>query len=313
MRPSVFRVHAALITGQLMFGGGSVVGKLGVAAFNPLMFALIREVRMPAHYSHMFLEPHPISDWNCCTGTTDERSFLRLPFQVVAGALLLLWAFYKDGRQQPRARDAFLFIGCGLFIFMNQACFIVGDKLVGAIIGSAWQPTQPVFTLIISILLGWEQLTLGKTAGITLSFSGAAFMVLYGKDFGAKDAGSLIAGNILFFANCLGACIYLPPWPPLYRPLPPPQAVDAAAICFYLAVLPNCCPATLPNCCSTLLLCCPTTLLLCCTAALRTVCCWTGTSLFVICAKVALGRGYPPSTVTAWSYLTGATMVVSSK
>lgn len=43
-RPSVFRIHAALIMGQILFGGGSVVGKLGVEAFNPLIFALIREV-----------------------------------------------------------------------------------------------------------------------------------------------------------------------------------------------------------------------------------------------------------------------------
>ena len=41
------------------FGGGSVVGKLGVERFNPLVFALIRE--------------------------------------VAAGALLLLWALRCDG------------------------------------------------------------------------------------------------------------------------------------------------------------------------------------------------------------------------
>lgn len=35
-----------------------------------------------------------------------------------------------------------------------------------------------------------------------------------------------------------------------------------------------------------------------------------GTSLYVICAKVALGRGYKPSTVTAWSYLAGAGMLL---
>lgn len=158
-------------------------------------------------------------------------------WQGIAGVLLLIWAQHKDGRLVPRGRDALLFISCGAFIFLNQACFIVGDKLAGAIIGSAWQPTQPVFTLLISLFLGWEKLTVGKTAGIGLSFAGAAFMVTYGEDFGAEGAGSLIAGNVLFFFNCLG------------------------------------------------------------------------TSLYVICAKIALGRGYPPSTVTAWSYLAGASML----
>jgi len=112
-RPSVWLSHGALILAQCIFGGGSVVGKLGVARFNPLVFALIRE--------------------------------------AAAGALLLLWALRRDGCVPlRRGRDAWLFLGCGVFIFTNQAAFIVGDKLAGAVLASAWQPTQPVFTLLIS-------------------------------------------------------------------------------------------------------------------------------------------------------------------
>ena len=66
-----------------------------------------------------------------------------------------------------------------------------------------------MFTLLISLCLGWERLTLGKTAGIALSFAGAAFMVTYGEDFGGAGAGSLIAGNALFFLNCLGTSLYV--------------------------------------------------------------------------------------------------------
>ena len=33
------------------------------------------------------------------------------------------------------------------------------------------------------------------------------------------------------------------------------------------------------------------------------------TALYVICVKLALARGYPPSTITAWSYACGATMM----
>jgi len=197
--PSALLVHSALITGQVLFGGGSVVGKLGVASFNPMMFALIRE--------------------------------------GVAGVLLLAWAIYKDGFRRPKLADTGVFLACGFFIFTNQACFIVGDKLAGAVIGSAWQPTQPVFTLLISMLVGWERFTLGKGAGILISLGGAVFMVVYGADFGSKDATSLLAGNALFFFNCMG------------------------------------------------------------------------TSMYVICAKVVLLRGYPASSVTAWSYLVGALLL----
>lgn len=110
----------------------------------------------------------------------------------------------------------------------------MGDKLAGAVLASAWQPTQPVFTLLISIGLGWERCTLGKAAGILISFGGAAFMVTFGQDLSGAPATQALVGNLLLFLNCLGTCLY------------------------------------------------------------------------VICAKLALARGYPPSTVTAWSYVCGA-------
>ena len=101
-RPPLWRVHGALILGQCIFGGGSIVGKLGVARFNPMVFALIRE--------------------------------------VAAGILLMMFALYQDGRVRLHRRDALIFFGCGVFIFTNQAAFIVGDKLAGAVLASAWQP-----------------------------------------------------------------------------------------------------------------------------------------------------------------------------
>ena len=193
-------VHGALILTQVMFGGGSVVGKLGVSSFNPMLFALIRE--------------------------------------AVAGIILFCWALYVDGTQHLKSKmDVLLFFLCGLFIFSNQAFFIIGDKLASPVIASAWQPTQPVFTLMISLLLGWERLTALKAMGIAISFGGAAFMVAYGTDFTSQGSLQLVMGNVFFFLNCLG------------------------------------------------------------------------TSLYVIMAKVMLRRGYPPSTVTAWSYLNGACLM----
>jgi len=41
--PSQWRVQGALILTQITFGGGAVVGKFGIANFNPALFALIRE------------------------------------------------------------------------------------------------------------------------------------------------------------------------------------------------------------------------------------------------------------------------------
>jgi len=165
--PSALQVHGALILAQVLFGGGAVVGKLGVEAFNPLVFALVRE--------------------------------------GVAGPLLLLVAFAREGLILPRRGDVSLFLILGLCIFGNQALFIIGDKLSGPILASAWQPSQPVFTLVISLALRWEKFTLGKVLGICASFAGGAFMVLYGQTLGSVGA----IGNAMFAFNCLGTSLYV--------------------------------------------------------------------------------------------------------
>lgn len=169
--PSVWLIHLALITSQCLFGAGSVVGKLGVSRFNPMIFALIRESS--------------------------------------AGVILLAIAVCKEGCKLPLAKDVRILIVCGFFIFINQACFIVGDKLAGSTLASAWQPTQPVFTLMISLFLGWELFTVGKVAGIIISCSGAAFMVLDSTEVASSSSGYAIAGNALLMANCLGSSLYV--------------------------------------------------------------------------------------------------------
>eukprot|EP00439_Symbiodinium_sp_Y106_P033336 s1093_g3.t18 len=166
-RPSACRVHAALLAAQVMFGGGSVVGKLGVASFNPLLFALIRE--------------------------------------AVAGPLLLALALCLDGALAPLRSDVVLFTGMGICIFTNQAFFIIGDKLAGPVISSAWQCSQPIFTLSISLALGWEGASLLKTLGIAISFLGGAFMICYGQPVHSPG----FAGNILLLLNCLGTSLYV--------------------------------------------------------------------------------------------------------
>ena len=152
----------------MIFGGAAVVGKLGVESFNPLLFSLIRE--------------------------------------CIAGPLLLLMAVSYDGRLQPKlGKDWGLIVIMGGCIFSSQAFMIIGVKLAGAIIGSAWQCSQPIFTLAISLSLGWEPATCGKIMGILLSFLGGAFLVCYGQSLGSPAA----IGNLLLALNCLGTPLYV--------------------------------------------------------------------------------------------------------
>ena len=144
-----------------------MVGKLGVEKFNPLLFALIRE--------------------------------------AIAGPSLLALALWHDGRLVPMRKDWALVFIMGFCVFSNQAFFIIGDKLAGPIISSAWQCSQPIFTLLISLTLGWEPATLRKLLGILLSFAGGAFLVCYGQHVASPGA----VGNVLLALNCLGTSFYV--------------------------------------------------------------------------------------------------------
>lgn len=166
-RPSPWAVHGALILAQVLFGGGSVVGKLGVHKFNPMLFALIRE---------------------CC-----------------AGPILLALAVAFDGRVLPYRGDWPLIFVMGLCVVMNQALFIIGDKLAGPIIGSAWQCSQPIMALMISVALGWEKITNGKLSGILLSVVGGGFLVCYGQSLQSSEA----MGNLLLAINCLATALHV--------------------------------------------------------------------------------------------------------
>ena len=169
-RPHICFVHCALILVQIIFGVGSVVGKLGVSKFNPVLFALIREAS--------------------------------------AGPLLLVMAIFLEGCVLKCCdRKNWRVIAGGFFLFMNQMCFIVGEKLSSAVIGSAWQPSQAIFTVALSLILCMEKPTLLKIGGILLASAGAVVMVVVGAEIssGIND----IAGNVLFAINCLGTSLYV--------------------------------------------------------------------------------------------------------
>eukprot|EP00471_Norrisiella_sphaerica_P000535 CAMPEP_0184480942 /NCGR_PEP_ID=MMETSP0113_2-20130426/2477_1 /TAXON_ID=91329 /ORGANISM="Norrisiella sphaerica, Strain BC52" /LENGTH=385 /DNA_ID=CAMNT_0026859765 /DNA_START=139 /DNA_END=1296 /DNA_ORIENTATION=+ len=167
-QPPVWKIHLSLILAQVIFGGGAVVGKLGIDKFNPILFAFIRE------------------------GS--------------AGPILCVCAYLKD-RVLPDPKHIWWFLWTGLFIFSNQLCFIVGIKLSNPVVGSAWQPSQAVMVTAIAIGIGRERATLFKILGILLAFGGACFIVFYGAKMQAGSAE--LAGNILYFFNCLGTALYI--------------------------------------------------------------------------------------------------------
>ena len=115
--PSPAKVHGALGLCQVLFGAGAVVGALGLPAFNPLVFALLREaLAAPLLATAAYITTR--------TTLTDVAPYSRL------------------------------FGECGALIFGNQVLFVVGLKLSNPVAGAIWQPSQPIFTAALASFIG---------------------------------------------------------------------------------------------------------------------------------------------------------------
>lgn len=189
-QPSKLRVHGALFTVQVIFGISAVVGRIGLPRFHPLTFALYRE-----------------------TSAAILLSFVAHVASVRAGRVGgLLSGSWGDFR---------IILMCGCGIFASQACYIVGIKLSGAIAASVWQPSQPILTAAMCMLLQWEPYNSARVFGILIAFFSCAVMVLGGGgesdgsasgEYGpSNETGgfSYVIGQVSFFINCLGSSVYV--------------------------------------------------------------------------------------------------------
>eukprot|EP00957_Ditylum_brightwellii_P024557 1854137-Ditylum_brightwellii.AAC.1 len=189
--------HAALLLANFIFGSGSVVGTLGLPSFHPLTFALIRE-----SFAAVLLlaAAEIITRRNNNNNKSKYACTLPQPSDIPALAL------------------------CGSGIFASQAFFVVGIKLSqNAVAGSVWQPSQPIFTAAICMMMRWEPFSLSRLSGILLAFLGCAGMIVYGRGEGSQggseygtaetnegtDMIKVVAGQACFFINCLGSSIYV--------------------------------------------------------------------------------------------------------
>eukprot|EP01084_Bolivina_argentea_P138326 243554_1 len=171
--PSLLLIHVSLIIAQTLFGGGAIIGQLGLPSTNPVLFALIRE--------------------------------------GIGGPILCVIAYLKDKRI-PDFLDFKLFIGPGLCLFLNQFCFIVGIKISSGITASAWQPSQGILAVIYGFCFGIErEFDKFKVFGIIIGTSGALFMILYDNhdSSGNRDFFHVFGGSIMFFLNCSATVMYL--------------------------------------------------------------------------------------------------------
>jgi drug/metabolite transporter (DMT)-like permease len=194
-------VHAALILANIIFGLGSIIGALGLPATNPLAFTFERE--LVAGILLLILS-FLVGSTSPLTGTADDEYLLI-----------------------PKMRHWKSFATIGFCLFACQAGYICGLILVGPVTGSIWQPSTPIFTAAISMLMGLERKSSLRVTGVLLAFVGCTVMILTSyqdrqahfddddDDDGSNEDedGPLISifllGNALFFINCLSAACYI--------------------------------------------------------------------------------------------------------
>lgn len=156
--------HSALFASNFLLGVGAVVSKLGLAGCNPVLFALLREaVAAPCLFALSVATEGAQSSLACGIMSSTRRGMS------------------TDDRRQ--------FFTAGILLFGTNLLYIIGVKFLGATAAAIWQSSLPIFTMLISVAVGYELLTILKVIGVLVAFAGCAFVTLYEPSAAAEDSG----------------------------------------------------------------------------------------------------------------------------
>jgi drug/metabolite transporter (DMT)-like permease len=161
--------HLALVMVQIMFGTWPIVGKIALRALP---------------------------------------STALIAFRVCGAAIAFLILQHTMGSVQTiRKRDyAHLALYSLLGVVLNQLLFVKGLQLSTVINAALLGTTIPVFTLLVSIALGLDRVSLRKALGITLAAGGVIYLI---NPVAADFLGSHTLGNLLIVANSISYGAYI--------------------------------------------------------------------------------------------------------
>ena len=131
-------------------------------------------------------------------------------FLRVIGAASLFWiASLLAPKQKIQKSDWPRIIACALFgMVINMLMFFKGLELSTPINSSVMITISPILVFILSAIFIKERITVLRTVGILLGFSGALGLILFGAE-NRQDAPNIPLGNLLFIINAASYAVYL--------------------------------------------------------------------------------------------------------
>ena len=161
--------HLGLVAVQLMFGTWPILGKVALRTVSSNTLVAIRVVGAAVVFTIL---KRSLSD------------LLHLP-----------------------GRDLIVLVACSLLgVVLNQFLFIKGLALTTVINATLLGTAIPAFTLIVSIVLGHDDLSLRRFLGMLLAAAGVIYII---DPFRADFSSQTNRGNVLIAINCLAYGAYI--------------------------------------------------------------------------------------------------------
>ena len=161
--------HVALVAVQIMFGTWPILGKMVLRSMS-------------------------------------STSLVGLRIVAAAVVFSLLQRKLGDLRRLPGRVLAWLVLSSLLGVSLNQLIFVKGLALTTAINASLLITTIPVFTLAVSIALGYDRPTLRHFLGIALAAAGVIYLV---DPWRATFTAETTVGNLLLIASSFSYGAYI--------------------------------------------------------------------------------------------------------
>ncbi|MDT4898673.1 MAG: hypothetical protein QOH25_3750 [Acidobacteriota bacterium] len=127
--------------------------------------------------------------------------------RVAGAAVAFLILQHTFGRAQKISAGDYarLALYALLGVVLNQFLFVKGLSLTTVINATLLGTTIPVFTLLVSLTLGYDRLTFRKALGIALAASGVIYLLYPERHFSSDSA----FGNFLIVLNSISYGAYL--------------------------------------------------------------------------------------------------------